>query len=105
MHIEKELKTLSYFSVEGLSTSIITEGLSPSTEKYDKGFKLFFYMQIPSLKEYIMISSTGIYIHISRKQSDSSWKFEEIINPDDPVLINTIEHNISIQDIYDQVKF
>ena len=64
-----------------LNPSLIIEVLSPSTEKNDKGFKFFHYMQIPSLKEYIMVSSTGIYIHISRKQDDSLWKFEEITDP------------------------
>lgn len=88
-----------------LNPSVIIEVLSPSTEKYDKGFKFFHYMQIPSLNEYIMISSTGIYIHISRKQNDSSWKFEEITNPITSLFINTIEHNISVHDIYDEVKF
>ena len=88
-----------------LNPSVIIEVLSPSTEKYDKGFKFFYYMQIPSLKEYVMISSTGVYIHISRKQDDGSWKFEEITDPNTSLFINTIEHNIAIQDIYDEVKF
>ena len=88
-----------------LNPSVIIEVLSPSTEKYDKGFKFFHYMQIPSVKEYIMVSSTGIYIHISRKQDDSLWKFEEITNPETSLFINTIEHNIPLHDIYDAVKF
>ena len=62
-------------------------------------------MQIPSLKEYIMISSTGIYIHISRKQNDASWKFEEITDSTFSLFIKTIEQNIPVNDIYDEVKF
>ena len=62
-------------------------------------------MQIPSLKEYIMISSTGINVHISRKQNDASWKFEEITDPAAFLFINTIEHNIPMGDIYDEVRF
>jgi Uma2 family endonuclease len=88
-----------------LNPSVIIEVLSPSTEKYDKGFKFFHYMQIPSLKEYIMIGSTGIYIHTSRKQDDSLWKFEEITDPDTSLFIRTIEYNIPLHDIYDSVKF
>ncbi len=88
-----------------LNPSVIIEVLSPSTEKHDKGFKFFYYMQIPSLKEYIMISSTGINIHISRKQNDASWKFEEITDPAASLFINTIEQNIPMGDIYDEVRF
>jgi Uma2 family endonuclease len=88
-----------------LNPSVIIEVLSPSTEKYDKGFKFFNYMQIPSLKEYIIISSTETYIHVSRKLDDSSWKFDKITDPDSSLFINTIEHNISLHDIYDEVSF
>ncbi|MEO6330507.1 MAG: Uma2 family endonuclease [Ginsengibacter sp.] len=88
-----------------LNPSVIIEVLSPSTEKYDKGFKFFFYMQIPSLKEYIMISSTETYIHTSRKQNDTSWKFEEVTDPTSSLIINTIEYSMAIHDIYDEVKF
>ncbi len=88
-----------------LNPSVIIEVLSPSTEKHDKGFKFFYYMQIPSLKEYIMISSTGINVHISRKQNDASWKFDEITDPASSLFINTIEQNIPVADIYYEVKF
>ncbi len=88
-----------------LNPSVIIEVLSPSTEKHDKGFKFIYYMQIPSLKEYIMISSIRKYIHMSYKQNDSSWKFEEITDPASSLFINTIEQNIPMDDIYDEVKF
>ncbi|MGH2644459.1 MAG: Uma2 family endonuclease, partial [Chitinophagaceae bacterium] len=34
--------------------SVIFEILSPSTKDYDKGTKLFYYMQISSLRQYII---------------------------------------------------
>lgn len=88
-----------------LNPSVIIEVLSPSTEKYDKGTKFFYYMQIPSLKEYIMIGSTGIYVHISRKQNDGSWKFEESKDFETSLYINTIDYTISLKDVYSKVKF
>lgn len=87
-----------------LNPSIIIEVLSPSTEKYDRGLKFFYYMQMPSLREYIMINSTEIYIHISRRQNDESWKFEEVSNPCASLFVNTIGYSISLNDIYDGVK-
>jgi Uma2 family endonuclease len=88
-----------------LNPSVIIEVLSPSTEKYDKGFKFMMYMQIPSLKEYIMVDSSGINIHISRKQADSSWKFEEIKDPSASLIINPVELTIPLSHIYDAVTF
>lgn len=88
-----------------LNPSVIIEVLSPSTEKYDRGNKFFYYMQIKSLSEYFMISSIETYIHIARKQSDNSWKFEEIKDASASFTINTIQHNIALADIYYNVKF
>lgn len=88
-----------------LNPSIIIEVLSPSTEKYDKGNKFFYYMQIQSLTEYFMISSMETYIHVARKQNDSSWKFEEIKDVAASLLISTIQYNIPLSDIYYNVKF
>ncbi len=52
--------------------SVIFEILSPSTTTIDKGRKFFFYQQIPSLKEYIMIDSLKRFIQLGRKQDDGS---------------------------------
>ena len=46
--------------------SVIIEVMSNSTEQYDRGTKFFYYMQIPSLREYILISSTNLYIQTAQ---------------------------------------
>ncbi len=53
----------------------------------------------------MMISSTGMNLHISRKQNDTSWKFEELTDPASSLFIDTIKQNIPVDDIYDEVKF
>lgn len=58
--------------------SVIFEVVSPSTEDNDRGRKFFFYMQIPALKEYVLVDSTSHHIQTIRKQGDDSWKFEDI---------------------------
>lgn len=88
-----------------LNPSVIIEVLSPSTEKYDRGIKFFFYLQMPSLKEYIMVSSTGVNIHHSHRQSDGSWKFEEIMDGGASFYINTIEYEMTLADVYDEVSW
>ena len=54
--------------------TVIIEILSPSAAQYDEKRKKFFYMQMPSLKEYIMIDSTGIPIDILRKEGQQMGK-------------------------------
>jgi Uma2 family endonuclease len=81
--------------------SVIFELLSPSTAGVDKGRKFFFYREIPSLKEYIMIDSTRRYIIAARRQSDNSWSFENIDDNQGILTVQTINFTITFQEIYD----
>jgi Uma2 family endonuclease len=83
-----------------LNPSVIFEILSPSTRSIDKGRKFFFYRQIHSLKEYIMIDSLKRFIQIARKQSDESWKFEDLNENHTILHIQTINYHLPLSEIY-----
>lgn len=83
-----------------LNPSVVFEILSPSTRNVDKGRKFFFYQQIPSLKEYIMIDSLKRFIQIARKQNDNSWKFETLDETHTLLLIQTINFHFPLSEIY-----
>ena len=80
--------------------SVIIEILSVSTQHIDKGRKFFFYRQIPSLKECIMIDSKKRFIQIARRQHDDLWKFEDLNETATALTIQTIDLALSINDIY-----
>lgn len=80
--------------------SVIIEILSPSTQHIDKGRKFFFYRQIPSLKEYIMIDSKKRFIQTAIRQQDDLWKFEDLNETATELTIQTIQLSISMNDIY-----
>ncbi|MGN6402313.1 MAG: Uma2 family endonuclease, partial [Flavisolibacter sp.] len=80
--------------------SVIIEILSPSTQHIDKGRKFFFYRQIPSLKEYIMIDSKKRIIQIARRQNDDLWKFEDLNETNTELAIQTIQLSMSMNDVY-----
>lgn len=83
-----------------LNPSVIFEVLSPSTRNVDKGRKFFFYQQIPSLQEYIMIDSSKRFIQIARRQSNNSWKFESLDETHTSFVIQTINFGLSFSEIY-----
>lgn len=56
---------------------VLVEVLSPSTEAYDRGDKFYDYKQIPSLKEYVLVSSTRRRIEVFRRQADGSWTYHD----------------------------
>jgi len=84
--------------------TVIIEVLSPSTEKYDKGNKFFYYMQIAGLKEYIIISSTTLYVQTARKKADGLWQFTELTDKRGTLFIPTIQYQIPVEEVYDRVE-
>ncbi|TKD09829.1 Uma2 family endonuclease [Polyangium fumosum] len=57
--------------------TVLVEVLSPSTEAYDRGDKFHDYKQIPSLKEYVLVSSERRRIEVFRRQEDGSWHYHD----------------------------
>jgi Uma2 family endonuclease len=84
---------------------VIFEILSPSTEDHDRGKKFFFYRQIPSFKEYILVDSTRPFIEISRLQENGAWKFETLDDPAGQLFISSVGINVSMSEIYRNVNF
>lgn len=82
--------------------AVIFEILSPSTRSIDKGRKFFFYQQIPSLQEYIMIDSLKRFIQLARKQPDQSWKVETLDEKNEVLFIRTINFELSLDEIYNR---
>ncbi|HEV8083142.1 MAG TPA: Uma2 family endonuclease [Chitinophagaceae bacterium] len=98
------------FDDEGLkdtvkNPAVIFEILSPSTEDYDIGKKLFFYMQIDSLQQYIIVDSRSIHVRITTKMENGTWKFTELSEENNVLFINSIQFELSLSEIYDGVKF
>jgi Uma2 family endonuclease len=83
-----------------LNPSVIFEIRSPSTQKYDTGYKLLHYKNIPSLKEYIMVDTGKRFVQIVKKQADGAWRFEDIDDTAGNLFIQTIGLNILFDDLY-----
>ncbi len=88
-----------------LNPSVIFEISSPSTSGFDKNRKFFFYKEIPSLKEYIMVDSLRQFIQQVRKQPDGSWMFENISDPGASLFIRTINFYLPLSEIYKGIDF
>ena len=86
--------------------AVIFEILSSSTEDYDVGRKQMYYMQIPSLKQYILLDSRIIHVRIiTKREEERTWKFDEFNNAEDKLFIEPINFKIDIADVYKGVKF
>jgi Uma2 family endonuclease len=72
---------------------------------YDRGGKFSLYREIPSLKEYVLISSTEYRFEKFVRQTDGGWNFSEVRNPADNVRIETIDWSVSLVELYRNVDF
>jgi Uma2 family endonuclease len=56
-----------------VNPTVIVEVLSSSTENYDRGEKFENYKQIPSLKEYVLVSHRERMIEVFRRADRGDW--------------------------------
>ena len=83
-----------------LNPSVVFEILSPSTRSIDKGRKMMYYKEIPSLKEYFMVDTDSRLVHCVRKQLSGDWRLETISGEASGLLIETIQFNLPLSEIY-----
>lgn len=88
-----------------VNPKVIFEILSPSTKDYDTGIKLYYYMQIKSLQQYIMIDSAILIVRSALRQADGAWRFQELDNMDENILIEPIQCILQLKETYDGIHF
>jgi Uma2 family endonuclease len=81
---------------------VIIEVLSKSTEGYDRGDKFFFYKQIQSLQEYILIDQYQPSIDRYSKKNDL-WQITRVEGLEEHLLIPILGANIKLKNIYKDV--
>ena len=52
------------------------EVLSPGTEALDRGDKFKEYRTLPTLMEYVLVSSTSIYVEVYRRGEGRLWLYQ-----------------------------
>ena len=85
--------------------TVLIEVLSPSTQTYDRGDKFSLYQDLPSLKEYILISSTKVLVEHHVKQADDEWKLNIYRRKEDSITIRSIDFTTTVGVFYENVDF
>lgn len=80
---------------------LIIEVLSDSTERFDRGEKFEAYKQIPTLSEYLLVSSRGPMIEFFRRQDSGEWKVSE--HRDGKVELRSIGMVLDIESVYEDL--
>ena len=89
-----------------LNPAVIIEVLSKSTEGFDRGEKFRRY-QIwnPTLTDYVLVSQVGAIIEHYSRQSDGSWSYHIYQGLEQSFVINSINCELRLADVYDRINF
>ena len=85
-----------------LNPTLVIEVLSPSTEAYDKGEKFAHYQEIPSLREYVLVSQNRIRVEHHRLLK-TQWVQREFDGREAVLPLVSIGCELRLQDIYRRV--
>jgi len=84
---------------------LLVEILSKSTEEYDKNDKFLTYRNIPSFREYVLISQNRPAVQQFNRQTDGRWIYKATIGLGSEVYFESVDATLSLQEIYDLVEF
>jgi Uma2 family endonuclease len=87
-----------------LNPIVVFEVLSKSTEARDRGDKREDYLNLESLRDYVMIAQNRVRVEHYSKIQKGKWTFEVLENIEDVLVLDSIECQISLKNIYSKVE-
>ncbi|MEA5576894.1 Uma2 family endonuclease [Anabaena sp. UHCC 0451] len=84
---------------------VIIEVLSKSTKGYDREDKFAAYRTISNFQEYLLIDQNRIHVEQFSKTGKKRWNLCEYDEEDENISLVTVPFEISLQDLYNKVKF
>jgi Uma2 family endonuclease len=84
---------------------LIVEVLSDSTEARDRGEKLLAYRTLESLREYVLVSQAKAIVEQYTKDVQENWIHKATIGVKSKVRLESIEVELSLEEIYQRIDF
>ena len=80
---------------------LLVEVLSPSTSAYDRGQKFWYFSQLSSLREYVLIEQDRWEVEVRyRTSAESKWVLDYYEGEDTQVSLHSFGLTLSMQQIY-----
>lgn len=84
---------------------LIVEVLSKSTEKRDRSEKLLSYMNIPTLKAYLLVEQEKPEAELFYRKADGDWWVESVEGLDAVIKLPCPNMDLSLADVYQAINF
>ena len=88
-----------------LNPKIIIEVLSESTKLKDRNEKFDSYTTMPSVTNYILVNQDMMRIEHFLRTDETEWKVQVLNDKSDKLILKSINCEISLADIYDEIVF
>ena len=86
--------------------SLVIEVLSHSTESRDRGWKFAKYKKIPTLKYYVLVSQTNVYVEVfTRTEGIDIWKYQSYDTMEAIIDFDEIDFKLPISEMYQNIVF
>ncbi len=86
-----------------LNPVLIVEVLSDSTEAYDRGRKFAWYRQIPSLRDYLLVSQREARVDHYTRTDDGAWLLRAADGLDAVLHLQALDCELPLREIYAKV--
>jgi Uma2 family endonuclease len=88
-----------------LNPTLVVEVLSRSTESHDRNFKFEAYWAIPSLQQYVLVSSLHQSIEVYSRQPQGRPVIDKAFRDEDSAALDSIGCRLTVADVYRNVDF
>lgn len=85
--------------------TVIFEVVSPNTEHYDRGAKFRLYKELPSLREYVLISQDEPVVEVFRRADDQEWVHSAFTGLKAMSVLQSIAVKLPLAALYEDVEF
>lgn len=83
---------------------LILEVLSESTATFDLGAKFSHYRQLPSLREYLLVSQSEVFVTAYHRTTSQTWEIHTYTQLSDKVLLKSLGIGLSVERMYRMVS-
>ena len=87
-----------------LNPVFVLEVTSPSSESYDRGEKLAFYFDLPSIEAYLIVDQERLRADLYTR-AEGGWLLRLFTQPDDVIPLQALNCELRLADVYHGIAF
>jgi Uma2 family endonuclease len=88
-----------------VNPTVLVEVLSDSTEAYDRGTKFLHCQQIPTLREYLLVSQKEPRVEQFIRQEDDEWRWRKAVGLEATLELPSLHVTVALSEIFAHVEF